>query len=179
MPSIPISAIDRIPSDRNFFLPVQAEMTVARLPGVEFFCQRVVLPGVSIGSVDQHTPFTPIRKAGDVVSFEEFSVEFMVDEQMTNYLSIWNWIIALGFPHDYSQYAALEEAPRWADQGPQSDCSIFFIDSRGHAVKEAQFRDAFPVSLTPVEVDTRMTDTQFVTTTARFAYTSFKLVDAE
>lgn len=177
MADLPKTAINRIPLDRSMFLPVQAELQVARLPGVEFFCQRVVMPGVSIGSVDQHTPFTPIRKAGDVVSFEEFEVEFKVDEEMINYGTVWDWIIALGFPHDYEQYAALEQAPRWSDQGPQSDCSIFFIDSRGHAKKEARFRDAFPVSLSPVEVDTRATDTSFVTSRARFMYTSFKILD--
>ena len=36
---------------------------------------------------------------GDEVQFEEMSISFIIDENMKNWLSIYDWIIGLGAPH--------------------------------------------------------------------------------
>lgn len=169
------SAIDRLPTNRSFFLPVQSEFVVHRLPDVEFFCQAVELPGVSMRSTRQFNPFVDIKHAGDVVDFNEFQVTFKVDELLKNYMAIFDWVVRLGFPETHDQYLSLSENPIWTGEGLTSDCSVLFLNSRGKPQVEAVFRDAFPVSVSNLRVDSTANETQFLTVQATFAYTHYTM----
>lgn len=169
-------ALSRTTSNKSFFLPVQSEFTIRRLPNVEFFCQRAVLPGMSMRPATQYNPFVDIKKAGDVVLFNEFQVTFLVDEWLTNYMSVAEWLVRLGFPEQHSQYLELSSKPAWSGDGVDSDCSIMFLDSRGKPRVEAVFENAFPTGLTDIIVDSTAEETRFTTATATFAYTKYNLV---
>ena len=62
-------------------------------------------------SISVPTPLKTIDIAGDEVTFEELSIKFIVDENMKNWLSIYDWIIGLGFPTTEGQakYKKLSE----------------------------------------------------------------------
>lgn len=167
------TAITRSLSNRNFFLPQQAEFSIRRLPNVEFFCQACTLPGVRNRPVDQMNPFVAIRHPGDHLDYDEFTVTFKVDEYLMNYMSVYDWIMKLGFPENRDQFDDLSSQPIWSGEGVSSDCSIFFMDSRGRAKTEAIFEGAFPMGISNIVVDTTRTDTQFLTATATFAYTKY------
>ncbi len=60
---------------------------------MELMCQKVSLPGISIG--DQPQPTTlgtniPVPTLG--IQFEPLSVEFIVDSELKNWKSIYSWI---------------------------------------------------------------------------------------
>lgn len=169
------SAIRGIPANRSFFLPVQSEFFIKRLPDVEFFCQRVELPGVAMSPTREYNPLVDIKHPGDVVNFNEFSVTFKVDERMANYLSVMDWIVRLGFPKNHDQYLSLSEKSRWSGDGIFSDCSVFFLNSRGRPQIEATFHEAFPIGISNLVVDSTAEDTQFTTVTATFAYTMYEM----
>lgn len=169
------TALSNVTPNRNFFVPIQAEFSIRRLPNVEFFCQRAVLPGISIAPVAQKNPLVDIYHSGEVIEFGEFQVEFVVDELMANYTSVFSWMVDLGFPNDSSQYLELSSPPAWSDAGPSSDCSLFFLDSKGRPKIECIFEQAFPVSLSGVAVDVREQETKFSVATALFRYTKFTL----
>lgn len=170
------TALSRVTRNRNPFIGIQSELVVRRLPDVEFFCQAVSIPGVSMTPVDQHTPLTPIRHAGDVVNFDEFEATFMVDEWLENYSSIFDWIVGLGFPEDSSQYADLSDvSKRLSGEGVASDVSVFLLDSRGRPKMEIVLYDAFPISITSIDVDSRRTDSDPMTCRVKFAYTRYVL----
>lgn len=170
------TALNRVTPNKNFFLGVQSELVIRRLADVEFFCQSVSLPGVSMTPVDQHNPLTPIRHAGDVVQFDEFEATFMVDEWLENYSSVYEWILGLGFPEKSQQYADLSDvSKRLTGDGVASDVSVYLLDSRGRPKIEVTMIDAFPVSITRIDVDSRRTDSNPMTATVRFAYTHYKI----
>ena len=52
---------------------------------------------MSIGGIDVGTPLRNIQIGGDEVSFEELTIQFVVDENMKNWISIYDWIISIGF----------------------------------------------------------------------------------
>ena len=59
----------------------------------ELLCQRVNLPGISVPSLVQPTTLgTTIPVPSMVAAFADLSVEFIVDENMTNWKSIYSWI---------------------------------------------------------------------------------------
>lgn len=172
------SIISRLPPNRNFFLPQQAELVVSRLPGVEFFCQSVTLPGISLPSVDQPNPLVVIPHAGDHLEFNEFTTEFKVDEYLENYVSIFEWIVKLGFPTRSEEYFEIAGDVKRNEMGLGKDtqCSLVFVDSKGHSRMEAIFEGAFPVTLSDVVVETTSQDTRYLTAVARWRYVKYSIV---
>ena len=41
---------------------------------------------------------------GSKVEFEEFTMSFMVDEYLENYISLHNWMTGIGFPKERKQF---------------------------------------------------------------------------
>ena len=93
-----MSALQNLPSNINYLSPVGFRFTLANFPDVNYFCQAANIPGLSIGGIDVGTPLRNIQIAGDEVSFEELTIQFVVDENMKNWISIYDWIISIGTP---------------------------------------------------------------------------------
>ena len=86
------------PNNLNPLSPNGFSFSVTKLPDVAFFCQRVQIPSVTLASVDQFNPFVNRPIPGEIMTFSELSLSFLVDEDMANYKAIFNWMVALGFP---------------------------------------------------------------------------------
>ena len=106
-----MSALQDQPVNTSFLSPIGFKFQLNNFPAVNYFCQSASLPGISISSISVPTPLKAIDIAGDEVAFEELSIKFIVDENMKNWLSIYDWIIGLGFPTEEGQakYKKLSE----------------------------------------------------------------------
>ena len=85
-------AIRNQPTNLNQLNVVSFETNFLRIPGVNYFCQRINIPGISLSSSVISTPFANIPIEGDVLEFEDLSIGFIVDEDMQNYLELYNWL---------------------------------------------------------------------------------------
>ena len=81
------------PSNRNFLNPIGYLLKLEKFEGVDFFCQGANVPDISMPSIDVSSPFRslPIIPGGGV-SFGDFTVRFIVDEDLKNYYSIHSWM---------------------------------------------------------------------------------------
>ena len=91
-------AFAKLPDNISYLSPVGFRFSVQKLPAVNYFCQSANIPGISIGQIDLPTPTSTGYLAGDEVAFEELTISFVIDENMKNWLSIYDWIISLGVP---------------------------------------------------------------------------------
>ena len=68
-------------------------LKLEKFEGVDFFCQSANVPDVSMPTVEVASPFRnlPIVPGGGV-TFGDFSVRFIVDEDLKNYYSIHKWM---------------------------------------------------------------------------------------
>jgi len=105
------------PVNLNQLNIVSFEVNFARLPNVQYFCQRVNIPAVILGDAFQPMPFMNLPVEGDTLSFEAMNISFILDEDMQNYTEIYSWLTALGFPRDYEQFKTLK---------PESEASQYF-----------------------------------------------------
>ena len=94
-----------MPQNINPLSPNGFQFSIQKLPDVSFFTQSVNLPGLMLGEPEFANPFVKQPIPGESIVFDQLQVQFIVDEGMENYLSLYNWIIALGFPQNYEQYA--------------------------------------------------------------------------
>ena len=62
---------------------------------------------MDLGVATQPTYLRDTPIPGDKISFGDFDLEFIVDEDFENYLEIHNWIRGLGYPKDVGEYQRL------------------------------------------------------------------------
>ena len=169
-------AVKDQPTNRNYLSPVGYRFTLKRAPNVEFFVQRVQIPGLTLPVVDRPTPFVKIPEPGDHLEFNTLSVTFKINEDLDNYLEIFDWMIALGKPEKFEQYK-FEPKQSYLDPKDtvKSDITINILTSAMNGNIEVICRDCFPVSLSEIEFDSTVTDISYIEATVTFAMRDYTI----
>ena len=154
------------PENFNYFSPVSFRFNILKLPNVNFFCQSANLPGLTLGEAIQVNPLRDIPTPGDKVQFEELQLRFIVDEELENWLEMYNWLKGLGFPDTFDQSLTKSDL-RF------SDATLMILTSNKNGQHRVSFKDAFPLTLSGVQMDSSVGDIDYVTADATFAYTTY------
>jgi hypothetical protein len=170
-----------LPENINPLSPNGFTFSITKLPNVSFFCQRVTLPNIMLPAIDQMNPFSNRPIPGEIMTFAELSVQFLIDEQMLNYTSIFNWMVALGFPESYDQYKAFTNVQKnsvYTELAKNfSDATLGILDSHNNTTKQFKFFDLFPMSLDAIQFESTAMDVNYVLGNATFRYSYFTIDD--
>lgn len=167
------------PSTVNFLRPNSFLFSVKDLPNTNFTCQSANLPALNLGFAVQPTPFVDLPRIGDKANFGEFTIRFIITEDMGNYLEIFRWLIALSFPYDYNQFGSFVNNRqdlfpfRHTDVGAYSDGTLTILNSSNLPQINIVFRDCFPISLEALDFDVTGATMQYFTAIASFKYKFF------
>ena len=156
----------RQPKNLNYFIPTGFKFNVDKIPHVNFFCQSTNLPGLSAGQWLMTTPLRDIPVAGDKVQMNELRVRFVIDEELQNWLEIYEWIKAITFPETTEQYR---------HENVYSDGILTILTSNKNVQYVAKFTNLFPVDLTDIEMSSDVADAEVVASDATFAYTTYNI----
>lgn len=167
-------------SNRNYLSPVGFKFTLAKEPNVSFFCTNTRIPEITLQTEIQQNYLKDIDVPGDKITYGDLSLKFLVDEDMTNYMAIHNWITGLGFPESAQDYRDLltNENDITQPSDPKrafSDGSLYILNSNYNTTAIVKFKDLFPVSLTSLNFDSTQTDIQYFTAEASFKYTIYDI----
>jgi hypothetical protein len=163
------------PTNKNFLSPLGFDFRIKKLPTTNFFVTRTTIPGISLGVVESPTPFVKLPIPGDKIVFNDLQVTFKIDEDMKNYLEIFNWMMGLGFPEKFDQYAVLKNKARGSGDGIYSDGILTILTSAMNPNIEFSFRNVFPYSLTDVDFNTSSADVEYLEATVGFRYELFTI----
>lgn len=172
----PPSLIASQPSNINFLSPLGFRFTLKRSPHTNFFVTNANIPSLSLGTANMPSPFKNIPFPGDKPSFTDFALTFKVDENMTNYLEIYNWLLKIGFPENFDQYASVRNAGSTTGQGIQSDATLTILNSAMNPTVEVKFENMYPIDLTELRFNTQDTTLNYIEATATFKFTYMRLV---
>src|SRR6056300_829819 len=79
----------------------QFRFSLLKIPNVEYFVTSANIPGISFsGDASMNTRFKSISFMGDTLDFADLEVTFLVNEDLSNYREIHNWMIGIGFPEN-------------------------------------------------------------------------------
>ena len=156
----------RQPKNLNYFIPTGFKFNVDKIPHVNFFCQSTNLPGLSAGQWLMTTPLRDIPVAGDKVQMNELRVRFVIDEELQNWLEIYEWIKAITFHETTEQYR---------HENVYSDGILTILTSNKNVQYVAKFTNLFPVDLTDIEMSSDVADAEVVAADATFAYSTYKV----
>ena len=169
--------------NRNFLAPTGFKFALKRSPGVAFFCNEANIPDLNLGIAVQPTYLKDIDRPGDKIQFGELTIRFLVDEDLTNFMEIQNWIRGLGFPESLSEFSDLEkEAVMPSNFGNKerdifSDGTLQILSSNLIPKFQVKFEGLFPYSLTTMTFDATDTDIEYFTAEASFKYTIYSITD--
>lgn len=153
----------------NFFTPLEFQVTVKRMPNVEFFVQRTSIPSVNGNPAIMPTPFNKLNFTPDKLEYSPLELTFIVDENMNNYIEVLNWIKGTTFPERYEQYKNLSTSK----DGISSDITILVLNSHKNPSIKIDFSSCIPISLSEIVLDTTQTDVVYPEATLVLAYNYF------
>jgi len=180
------SWVNSIPTTNDFLRPNAFKFSIKDLPKTSFTCQSANIPDLQLGFATQPTPFIDVPTIGDKISFGEFTIRFIIAEDMSNYLEMYRWLIALGFPDNYTQFKT------FTDNRPSrfpfvtktsgkeevlaySDGTLTILDSTNTPKVNIIFKNLFPVSLQALDFDIASASVEYFTAIASFKYTIFEV----
>lgn len=151
----------------NLLSPTGFRLTLSRTPNIEYFCQSASIPDITLGIVEQSTPIgQPITRAGGRIDFSALTLRFLIDENLTNYLEIFNWIVELGKSSSTNQYRQNKN---------QTDAILHILSSNSNPNIEISFRNIIPTSLSALEFDVKSNSVEYLEASVRFIYTYFEI----
>jgi hypothetical protein len=147
------------------------QFTINKLPEISYFSQTVILPDISLPAIEASTPYSKIYETGDTLEYSDFTVNFIVDEDLSNYLAIFNWMTGMGFPEFNGQYNKVIQGDPLNES---SDGALHILSSSNNVIKTIYFHDMKPTFLGGWEMNTTSTDVEYITCSATFRYHIFK-----
>ena len=173
------------PTNLNYLSPVNFDLQINKLPKTRYFCVGATLPGISFTEAIHTTPLAiQSYLPGDRIEFDPLVVRFIVDEDMTNYKEIYNWIMALGPGIDTEDFVDLTGVTKselgW-DTGSgdmkkmYSDAALIINTSSNNPNIEFTFEDCFPTSLGAITLATDSAEVEYVVADLTLRYTLFKI----
>ena len=169
--------------NRNFLAPTGFQFNLKRSPKVAFFCNEANIPDLNLGVAIQANYLRDIPTPGDKIEFGDLSLRFLVDEDLSNYMEIQNWIRGLGYPEEVQEFRdlAAEGIIKGAyvkdRQNIYSDGTLQILSNNLVPKFQVNFKDLFPISLTTLTFDATDTDIQYFTANVDFKYTSYNVTD--
>ena len=168
------------PSSINPLSSNGSNFSIQKLQEISFFCQEVTLPGISLPSIDVNTPLSINPILGEMIQFDDLNIQFLVDENMSNYRALYNWMIGAGFPSDnlqYSQFIASQTTGYSTLSKEFSDATLQILGSNNLPSRTVRFIDIIPISVSSMSFQSTNTDVVYITCSASFKINRFEFVD--
>ena len=167
--------------NRNFLSPIGFKFTLAKDPKISFFSNSTRIPEINMGTANQPTYLKDLDVPGDKMTYGDFTLRFLVDENLENYMAVHNWLTGLGYPETTQQFRDLTTD----DEGLRdlkrqfSDGSLHILNSNFRPQAIVKFKDLFPVSLTSLDFEASDTDVNYFTAEVSFKYTVYNIFAAD
>ena len=189
-----MASVKRQPDKLDYASPTQFRFGIHQLPKVEFFSTAATIPALALSDVIVPTPFKSIPMMGDQLTYDNLAISFIVDEYLENYLSIHEWMTAIGFPKNRTQFSQFKSntsnTPSTASspsndigdvQKPTSvnalfsDATLTVLSNKNNPIVNVFFRDLYPIAMTGLSYNQAATDVEYLTAEITFAYQLYEI----
>lgn len=170
-------------TNKNFLSPIGFLFLLDKAPKVSFLCQQAEIPSITLGSTDIPTGGYVNLPLETSAEYGELNLQFIVDEDLKNYLELHNWIRALGTPQDFNergtwitqQNDGRTDTRDYTDDPRYSDATLQVLNNNNQANFNVVFKDLFPIRLDTISFDVTGSDNDYFTSTATFQYSLYEI----
>lgn len=147
------------PENVNFIDPTSFKLVLERTPNVQFFCKAVNIPSVSVTEATIGRRQTNMPMLADKMNFDPLNITIMVDEDMTAYMEIYNWMVDCTLnSHNPAEV--------------MSDLSVVITTSHNNASKTVKFSNAFPTAIGDLAFNSSENAPNYLTADVTFRFTA-------
>ena len=169
---------------RNFLSPIGFKFVLSDFPKVTYFAQSANIPGISINQVEQPTVMgRTIPWDSHGLNYEPLNLQFLIDEDLENYLILHNWMRGLATGRTLAERTYLEDkSEEKIDTGKiltnvRSDGSLAVLNSNFQTNFFVTFENMFPVSLSALEFNATIDGTEYAVAQVSFRYDLYDIQD--
>tara|TARA_B100001996_G_scaffold380660_1_gene368495 strand:+ start:100 stop:693 length:594 start_codon:yes stop_codon:yes gene_type:complete len=188
------SPIARQPDKLDYTSPTQFRFGIHQLPKVEFFTVAANIPSITLGDALFPTPYKDIPMMGDKITYDNLTINFIVDEYLENYISLHEWMTAIGFPKSRKQFSDFrantsntpentkgssndigDVQPATGVNALFSDATLTLLSNKNNPVVNVFFRNIYPISLGSLDYNQQATDVEYISVDATFSYQIYEI----
>lgn len=182
-----MTALTRNPVNTDFLQSHKFQMIFDRLPNVTYFCQQANLPGIGLTEIQRFTPFVDLYVPGEKAVYDTFNTSFLVNEDMSSWLELHNWIRGATFPTEFKEYLDLARTTRSGvtqslmnNRRPvvYTDGTLTIYSNKNNPRIRVKFHDIFPTYLgsIPFNVGDNAESTITCDASFRFSYYDIEIL---
>ena len=179
----------REPTTFDYAQSNQFKVYIPIFPLVEWFVISCNVPGVTMGQGVVPTPLLDIPFIGDKLTYDQFNMTFMVDEQLKNYIELHDWLVNMAAPQKSSQFGARTSdyvvrpsqptkfyrngevvTGSTSDRDLYCDIELYILSSKNNPVAKITMQEAFPVTISALDYTQQDADTGYVQCNVSFAF---------
>ena len=166
--------------NRNYLSGIGFKFNLSKYPKVDFFSNSARIPELSLAIDQQPTYLKDIDIPGEKLTYGDFTLRFLVDENMENYMAVYKWLTGLGFSESPAQFRDLtKDSAGQRDMKEQyCDGTLRILNSNLREIAKVKFTDLFPISLSSLDFDATSPDVEYFTAEASFKYTIYDLTSS-
>lgn len=165
------SFLTTIPQNTSFLQTTRYTFVVPNLPFAKYFCQSINLPGVTSSEIEVANPYSSTYRHPTKMSYEPFSISFLIDEDLRVWEETYKWIVSLTRPESGKQYIKSRDR----DASPYQDGMLTINTNSNIPNLRIKFKNVFPVNLSGIQFGTMNSADQTPTADLTFRYDFFEI----
>ena len=165
------SLLTRIPTNTSFLQSNKFTLVFPTMPFLRYFAQNATIPSISTNAVTQASPYAAIKRHGDTLTYESFTITTLVDEDLKVYEETHDWMVAMTKPQAYEQYK------RFYDHNKKlyHDAVLTVNTNANNPNLRFTLKNCHPVTVGQINLDLRKTADDIVTVDIVFQYDYFEM----
>jgi len=172
------SALTRQPQNPNLLQTTKFILTLPRITNTQYFCQDTILPGVNISVISRVTPVVDLWSPGSKLSYNEFQVTFLVDEDLRAWTDIHDWMRGLSGGVDDQEWTRSNRKLAADPENPlkqYSDGVLTIYSALNNPRIRIKYANMFPTELSDIKFDSTQGADTILTATAKFRFDFFNI----
>ncbi len=98
-----MDATTRVPQNTNYLQPTKFLLTFERTNSVQYFCQAINLPGISLGQAPINLPTADIYAPGNKITYNQLNIDFNIDENLDTWRHLHDWFLSIASPTSFDE----------------------------------------------------------------------------
>lgn len=144
------SFLTTIPQNVNFLQSTKYTFIIPNLPFARYFCQSVNLPGVTASEIEVSTPFSSVYRHPTKMTYESFTISFLIDEDIRVWEETYKWMVSLTRPESNKQYVRYNDK----EASPYQDGVLTVNTNSNLPNLRIKFKNVFPIALGGIQFST-------------------------
>lgn len=151
------------PENINLLQPTKYAVSFPEVTEAVYFCQEASIPGVSLGAATHVTPNLDLFVSGTKMTYNPFTMTFLVNEDISAWLTIHNWI------------KELTSTDLSYKNRTKKQATLTVYSNLNNPKLRIKYSNIYPMSLSDLQFDTKQSAEDHITATATFRYDFFEI----